>query len=178
MQLWQILTIGVAIFLIAATAWYFYELNRERRFREHFGHEYDRRLSEFGDRRTAETDLAHSEERLRNLQGVTLRAPDRARFMDEWRLCQSKFVDNPGGAVLDADDLLVRVMQTRGYKISDRRELIGDVSIAHPQLGLDYREASDIVALQRKGYASTEALRKAFLNFRVLFDEMVEKTDE
>jgi hypothetical protein len=69
-------------------------------------------------------------------------------------------------------------MQARGYRIHDRRDLVGDVCVAYPNLGLDYREASDIVVLQRKGYASTEALRKAFLNFRSVFDEMVENKDE
>jgi hypothetical protein len=178
MQLWQIVAIGVSIVLIALASWYFYELNRARRLRERFGNEYDRRLTELGDRRSAETDLARSEERLRDLEVVSLSAPDRARFISEWRHCQSKFVDNPAEAVLDADNILTRVMQARGYRIHDRRDLVGDVCVAYPNLGLDYREASDIVVLQRKGYASTEALRKAFLNFRSVFDEMVENKDE
>jgi hypothetical protein len=159
MQLWQIVAIGVSIVLIAAAAWFFYDLNRARRLRERFGNDNYRHLSELGD-------------------VASLSAPDRERFISEWRRCQSKFADNPAEAVLDADNILTRVMQARGYEIHDRRDLVRDVCVTYPNIGLDYREASDIVILQRKGYASTEDLRKAFLNFRSVFDEMVENKAE
>ena len=48
------------------------------------------------------------------------RAGDRELYIVEsWRRVQAQFVDDPGGAVTQADQLLGDVMSTRGYPVSD-----------------------------------------------------------
>jgi hypothetical protein len=179
MSISQTIAIGVLIVMaIAITAWWLYQRNRTQHLREHFGPEYDRRVTEAGDRRRAEAELARSESRVRNLKVRTLKDSDRIRFRHEWRLCQARFVDDPSGAVNDADRILTDIMRVRGYAVDDASARTTDVAAAYPDRAMDYREANDIVVEHRRGLASTEDLRKAFIDFRALFDEILGGRDE
>jgi hypothetical protein len=179
MQTWQMVAIGVAaIVIIAAVGWVIYEQSRSRRMRDRFGSEYDRRVAEVGNRRRAESELAHREARVRELKSQPLSMSDRTRFSDEWRICQAKFVDDPEGAVEDADRLVGEIMHARGYAMKDPSDRLADVCAAYPDRASDYREANDILINHRRGQASTEDLRKAFVHFRSLFDEMLGGQDE
>jgi hypothetical protein len=179
MQVWQIIAIGVAIVVVAAgLAWFIYERNRTRHLRERFGPEYDRRIAERGDRRRAEAELEHSEKRAERLKIRQLSHTDRARFVAEWRLIQSRFVDDPPGALNDADRVVTEIMRTRGYEVDDPYDRAADVSAAYPNQASAYREANDIMTRHSRGNASTEELRRAFVDFRSLFDEMLGGQDE
>ena len=179
MQTWQVIAIGVAIIVIAAAvAWWLYERNRTKHLRDRFGPEYDRRITELGSRRRAESELTQSEARAEKLKARPLNATDRTRFLEEWRLCQARFVDDPAGAVDDADRIVTVIMQTRGYTADDPYNRVVDVSAAYPNHASAFREANDIVVRHHRGNASTEDLRKAFVNFRDLFDEMLRGGDE
>ena len=173
MQIWEIVAIAVAIIVVAAVGWWIYERNRTRHLRERFGSEYDRRVTELGNRRRAESDLARSEARVQKLKVRPLSASDRAKFLDEWRLCQARFVDDPAGAVNDADRIVTEIMRTRGYAVDDPYDRVTDVCAAYPAQAANYREANDIVIRHHRGNTSTEDLRKAFVHFRSLFDEML-----
>jgi hypothetical protein len=179
MQVWQVIAIGVAVVIIAAgLAWFIYQRNRTRHLRERFGPEYDRRIAERGDRRRAESELAYSEMKAEKLKVLPFSPTDRTRFLAEWRLCQSRFVDDPAGAVNDADRIVTDIMRTRGYAVDDPYDRVADVSAAYPNQASAYREASDIVIRHSRGNASTEDLRRAFVDFRSLFDEMLGGQDE
>ncbi len=177
MQLWQTIAIGVAIVIVAAAAWYVYQRNRTRHLQERFGPEYDRRISALGNRRRAESELAKSEARVaKNVRGLS--PSERSRFMDEWRLCQARFVDDPTGAVNQADQIVTTIMRTRGYAVDDPYDRVADVCAAYPNHAVGFREANEIVVRHHRGEASTEDLRRAFVNFRALFDEMLGGQDE
>src|ERR1041384_6467468 len=114
MQVWQIIAICVAVVIVAAAVgWYIYQRNRSRHLRDRFGPEYDRRVIELGDRRRAESELARTEHRVRNVR--PLQSSDRLRFLDQWRLVQARFVDDPAGAVEEAEQIVVQIMRARGY---------------------------------------------------------------
>src|SRR4051812_20904985 len=115
MQVWQIVAICVGIAILAVVGWWIYERNRTRYLRERFGSEYDRRVTQVGNRRRAESELARSEARVRKLQVRPLSASDRTQFLDKWRLCQARFVDDPAGAVEEADHIVSDIMRVRGY---------------------------------------------------------------
>jgi hypothetical protein len=172
MQEGQMVLIVVAIMVVAAVAWYLYERNRTRRLRERFGDEYDRRVVERG-RRRAESELALSEARAQKVKTQPLSASDRASFLEEWRLCQVRFVDDPSGAVGQADNLLTRIMRARGYAADDPYDRLTDVCSAYSDHADAYREANEIMIVHHRGNASTEDLRKAFVHFRSLFDEIL-----
>jgi hypothetical protein len=178
MEVWQIIAISVAIVIVAAVGWWLYERNRTHHLRERFGTEYDRRIYAVGNRRRAEAELAHSEARVRKIKIRPLNPTDRSRFLAEWRMCQARFVDDPAGAVMDADRLVTDIMRTRGYAVDDPYDRVADVCAAYPDRAPDYRDANEIIIQHRQADASTEDLRRAFVNFRALFDEMLGGHDE
>lgn len=90
-------------------------------------------------------------------------------FLAEWRATQESFVDDPEGAVLDADRLVRAVMRERGYPADDFEQRATDLSIDYPALSSMYRDAHAL-ALSR-GH-STEDLRRAIRQYRLLFTEL------
>jgi len=180
MQIWQIVVIAIAaIAIVAAIGWLVYTRKRSERLRDHFGTEYDRRLTELeGDRRRAEAELTAREARVQELKHRPLTSSERARFIDEWRICQARFVDDPGRAVDDADQLLSDIMRARGYTIEDRNDRLADLCAAYPDSAPDFRQTHALFIKHHSGNASTEELRTTFVHFRSLFDEMLGGHDE
>jgi hypothetical protein len=147
---------------------------RTRRLRTQFGgDEYTRAVREGGSRQKAEAALDKRTDRVEGLHIRPLGAADRARFIDAWTRVQARFVDGPGGAVTDADQLLGDVMFTRGYPVSDFEQRAADISVDHPQVLANYRAAHDTALRQTRGQASTEDLRQAMIHYRTLFEELV-----
>jgi hypothetical protein len=170
----QIIGLCVLVLVfVAIAAWFGTRRSRTKHLRQRFGPEYDRRLAEVGDRGRAEAELAESEARVGSVRRRPLSDTDRARFRENWRLCQAQFVDDPASAVIDADSLLSDIMRARGYSIDDPVNRTTDICAAYPNHVVSYREANDIVIRHRRGSASTEDLRRAFLNFRKLFEEIL-----
>ena len=180
MELWQTVGLAIAVIvIIAAIGWLVYTRKRSEHLRERFGPEYDRRVVELeGDRSRAEKELKEREARIHRLTLHPLSNTDRIEFVNQWRKCQAKFVDDPAGAVSDADVLLTDILHARGYTTQDRDERLADFCAAYPQRAFDFREANESFIKHRRGIASTEDLRRAFLHFRTLSDEMLGGLDE
>ncbi|MGB2627566.1 MAG: hypothetical protein WAK20_12325, partial [Candidatus Acidiferrum sp.] len=98
---------------------------------------------------------------------------DHARFLDSWRRVQSRFIDVPGAAVTEADQVLRDVMSTRGYPVGDFEQRAADLSVDHPQVLDHYRFAHEIAVRHTHGQAGTEELRQAMIHYRTLFEELV-----
>jgi hypothetical protein len=169
------IAIAVAVVLVACIAtWLYARKRRTKRLRTQFGGaEYSRAVKEGGGVRQAEAVLDQRAVRVERLHIRTLAPADRARFVDSWARVQSRFVDSPGGAVTDADQLLGDVMSTRGYPVSDFEQRAADISVDHPRVLENYRAAHQSALLQTKGQASTEDLRQAMIHYRTLFEELV-----
>ena len=90
---------------------------------------------------------------------------------------QARFVDNPAGAVGDADALIQRVMRDRGYPVDDFDSRAADLSVDHPAVVENYRVAHGIARAHSRGNAGTEELRKAVQHYRALFAELLETRD-
>jgi hypothetical protein len=178
MQNWEVVVIAAAVVILAVVAGLIYNQRRTRHLREHFGPEYDRAVAETGNRRQAEAELASREQRVRNLEIKPLSLSDRQRFSNQWMLCQTQFVDDPSGAVNAADRLLTDVIRARGYAADDPYDRMADITAAYPQYANHYRLADEIVTRSRRGDGSTEDLRKAFVHYRNLFDEILGGQDE
>ena len=88
---------------------------------------------------------------------------------------QAQFVDAPSEAVTEADDLIQQVMATRGYPMEDFDRRAADVSVEHPDVVENYRSAHSIAVKEARqdGDGDTEALRKAMVYYRSLFDELL-----
>jgi hypothetical protein len=165
----------VAVVVIAGMCiWLLVRKRRTEKLRTQFGGaEYTRAMKEGGSRRQAEAVLDDRAERVENLHIRPLAPGDRARFVESWGRVQARFVDGPGGAVTDADQLLGDVMSTRGYPVSDFEQRAADISVDHPLVLANYRAAHQSALRQTQGLASTEDLRQAMIHYRTLFEELV-----
>jgi hypothetical protein len=171
---WIIIAVAVAILVAAAVAAYMARQNQTRRLREQFGPEYDRTVSERDGQREAEQELAERERKRKQLDIVPLTPEARDRYANEWRDVQTRFVDDPPGAVDEADRLVTDVMRERGYPMDDFDQRAADVSVDHPQVVENYRAAHGIYERRQSNGAGTEDLRQAFVHYRALFDELLE----
>ena len=175
----MVVIIVFAVVVIAGTAvWIFTRKRRTERLRTQFGSaEYSRALKQGGSQRKAEAALDKRAERVEALHIRPLAPGDRARFVESWGRVQARFVDSPGGAVTDADQLLGDVMSTRGYPMSDFEQRAADISVDHPLVLDNYRAAHQTALRQTRGQASTEDLRQAMIHYRTLFEELVNEPE-
>lgn len=174
----QILAIAAVILVaLLAAGWLITrEMRRKQslRLKQRFGPEYARVISERGDRAKAETELRAREQRVQRFLLVPLTTEDAAKFGKAWSVVQTRFVDNPRGAVVEADRLVRDLMVKRGYPMADFERRAADISVDHPSVVEAYRRGRAIAERDQQGQASTEELRKAVVYYRTLFDELLE----
>src|SRR5262245_2564020 len=138
-----------------------------------FGSEYDRTVRAAGRRFAGEAELESRAKRVAELGIHPLSGEDRDRFADRWRRTQATFVDDPARAVAEADALVDEVMRARGYPAAEFDTRAADISVDHPRLVQNYREAHAIALASRRGTAQTEDLRRATIHFRDLFEDLL-----
>ena len=173
-QTWLVLAV-IVILAVVALAVYLYQRKRQSRLLEkHFGSEYGRVVTELGNRSKAEAELKRRQQRVEGLRIVPLAPGEAARFGKSWNSLQAEFVDNPQGAVAQADELVRELMLKRGYPMGDFERRAADISVDHPAVVSNYRAAQDIRARNLRGEADTEELRKAVVHYRALFDDLLE----
>ena len=165
----------VIIAILIVAVWWYSKRQRSAKLQEKFGSEYERTVAEKGDTRKAEDELRDRQKRVSKLEIRPLAADERRRFNDEWRAVQARFVDDPSAAVRDADTLVGRVMEARGYPVGDFEQRAADVSVDHPTVLEHYRAAHAVALRHAQGQASTEDLRQAMVNYRALFAELLEE---
>jgi hypothetical protein len=151
-----------------------HERKRSLRLRTRFGAEYERALLEYGSKRRAEAELEAREARVKTLKIQELEATQRERFVAEWNVVQSQFLDHPRGALTEADELVTSLLQARGYPVSGYEQIAADVSVTYPRMIDSYRWAHDVAARALRAEVTTEDLRKAMIHYRGLFDELVQ----
>jgi hypothetical protein len=146
---------------------------RSRQLRSRFGREYERVVEATGDRGQAERSLELRVERRRELQIRELSTVDREQYAGEWRAVQSRFVDDPRGAVDEADALISRVMTDRGYPEGDFEQHAADVSVDHAVAVHGYRSAHAVLLSSARSQVATDDLRQAMVNYRDFFSQLV-----
>jgi hypothetical protein len=173
-----LLLVVVIVVLLVVVGWLVYERRRTTELRSTFGPEYERTLKDTGDRRTAEGELRQRKERVEALEIRPLGGQDRQRYATEWRQVQSLFVDEPKAAVDDADDLIGRVMEARGYPVADFEQRVADISVDHGAVVQHYRAAHAIAERRDEVDTDTEALRQGMVHYRALFEDLLGPTDD
>jgi hypothetical protein len=171
----QLAVITVIVLILVALAIVAILRKRTEKLRAQFGPEYDRTVAETGNRFKAEAQLAKVEERVRRYELRPIAAADRDRFRQSWRAIQGKFVDAPSGALAEADQLLARVMQARGYPPTDFQNRALEISVDHGAVVENYRAGHEVVVRDARREATTEDLRKAMVHYRALFDELMQE---
>jgi hypothetical protein len=164
-----VIVVVVAIALVAVGL----RKRNSAKLREHFGPEYDRAVENRGDQRAAEAELRVREKQRAQFELTPLPEADRLLFAHEWRDVQEHFIDEPAQAAADADTLITRVMEARGYPMNDFDVQADLVSVDHPETVENYRFAHAVQERSLTQQASTEDLREALLRYRSLFDELL-----
>src|SRR5277367_1585006 len=168
-----IVVIAVAVIALLIVIW---AVMRKRQrtvvLRQNFGPEYERVVNEQGAAR-AETVLIERQKRVEKFSLRTLTVDERERFITEWPIIQSRFVDDPAVAVSEADSLVTRLMQFRGYPMTDFEQRAADISVHYPQVVNNYRAAHEVALRHQRSEATTEELRNSMIYYRTLFDELL-----
>lgn len=164
----------VVLALLAIAVWLWNRKEQSRRLEQRFGPEYKRAVDQYGSKPKAEAELMTRQKRVEKLNIVPLAPAEAARFSQEWKVLQGRFVDNPKSVLIEADQLVRELMLKRGYPMGDFERRAADVSVDHPAVVDHYRAAQEIAARDRRGEADTEDLRKAVVHYRALFDDLLE----
>ncbi len=147
---------------------------RTMRLRDRFGPEYDRVLARTDDRKAAEAELQIRERRHSQLDLRPLDPASAARYQQQWRDAQGRFVDSPSTAIQEADALITSVMRDRGYPMDRFEQRAADLSVEHPDVVNEYRAAHRVAMANERGEASTEDLRGAMIHYRSLFERLID----
>lgn len=171
---WVLAAVAIVVVLaIGLAAWMMSKKRRSERLREGFGPEYDREVDRAG-RGKAESELEQRQKRVEQLNITPLSSQQAVGYQRNWDEVQSRFVDDPSGAINAADDLVGQVMQARGYPMGDFDQRIADISVDHSGVANNYRMAHAIAGRNREGAATTEELRQAMVHYRSLFQDLLE----
>ncbi|MEU8322542.1 hypothetical protein AB0C33_29650 [Nonomuraea sp. NPDC048881] len=166
----------VAVVALAAVGYVVLQQQRRSRLRERFGPEYERTVAESDNRREAERELIAREQRHSELDIRPLPEETRDAYANRWTEVQERFVDAPGFAVTEADQLVTSVMADRGYPTDDFEQRLSDLSVGHAATLDHYRTAHEISGRAARKEASTEELRQAMVHYRALFEELLHET--
>jgi hypothetical protein len=173
---WIVIAVVVAV-VVLGVVWRASRARRTSSLQDAFGGEYDRTVEESGDRREAERELRERQKQHDELDIRPLSPEARDGYVRRWQSTQTRFVDDPKGAVAEADALVQEVMEERGYPAKDFDRRVADISVAHPDLVEKYRTADGIARASERGEASTEDMRHSVRHYRALFAELLETND-
>ena len=169
-----IIVVSILVVLGIILGLAFSSRNRSERLHDQFGTEYNHTVETLGDEKKAQTELEERQKHVKALEIRPLSDKEREHYQSDWAAVQSKFVDEPGQAIGDADRLIMEVMQLRNYPLSDFEQRAADVSVSYPKLVSNYRAAREIALKNDQLQANTEELRQAMIYYRSLFEELLE----
>lgn len=173
MDTWMIVLLVMAVAVAAGVlAWSLMGRRRTDHLRDRFGSEYEHMTSAAG-RDEAERALSEREKRMAKVEIRELSPEQLQSFGRDWRNVQNHFVDDPQASVIEADTLVQRVMDARGYPMDGYERQVEDVSVDHPEVVSNYRSAHEIADASRRREATTEDLRQAMIHYRMLFADLL-----
>jgi hypothetical protein len=166
-----ILIVVILVIVAVAAAVMSIRMRRRAAERNLVGPEYDRLADEVGPRKAK----AEFEKRRQRVDGLGIRplsAERRSAYTGQWNAAQEQFIDNPAQSVSAAGALVTAVALDRGYEVTDQDQLMTDLSVYHGRHLDGYRRARQTTGQARQ--ATTEALRRALLDYRRLFYDLLE----
>jgi FtsZ-interacting cell division protein ZipA len=177
--MWVVIIVAAVVIIVLVIAAIAAQQRRRARtahLRDTFGDEYDRVAGANGGRpsREGEAELRRREMRRSHLDIRPLSADQQQRYLAQWQEIQRTFVDVPDQSVANAETLVSQVMRDRGYPVADEFENQAElISVDHPDLVSNYREAHRVYERSLDNDADTEELRSSFVYYRSLFNELL-----
>ena len=150
---------------------------RSEELRKQFGPEYEHAVEQYGDDGLAEKELAARALRVEQLRIRPLAPDQSAQYAEAWRSTQTRFVDDPSGAISQADALVEQVMQARGYPMSDFEQRAADISVDHPEVVERYRRGSCVCSPFGTRRSDDGRSSAGNVHYRALFDDLIETRD-
>ena len=172
METWMIIAVIAILLVLGIAAYVALTSRRSTHLKDRFGSEYDH-MTEASGRRGGERALREREERVSKLQIRELSNDQLQSFGRDWRNVQNHFVDDPEKSIVEADDLVQKVMDARGYPLAGFERQAEDISVDHPEVVNNYRAAHEIADAGRRHEATTEDLRQAMIHYRALFSDLL-----
>jgi hypothetical protein len=171
---WILIAVVIVAAIVPIAAAWGSRARRGAHLRDRFGPEYDRAVSDSG-RRDAERRLASVESEHEELDIRPLSEAARERYMEEWRGIEARFVNDPEDSAKAAERVVLRALEERGYPTgNDAEERAAHLAVDHPDVVERYRHGRAMLG-EVKGREGTENLRRAMLDFRAVFEEVVER---
>ncbi|WP_181725380.1 hypothetical protein [Nocardia gipuzkoensis] len=174
---WVIIAV-IVIVVAALLAFLVWPMVRRQRLRRRFGPEYDRTVQELEDRKTAEQELAERERRHAQLRLRDLSEDEKRVYTTRWVEVQERFIDDPAGALTEADRLVTTIMAERGYPTENYEQQLADLSVEHAEPLGHYRAAHEIATRPADAEVSTEDRRTAVVHYRELFKDLLGVADQ
>lgn len=189
---WIVIAAVVVVAIVAIVAYVAMQQRRRAELRDTFGPEYERAVARAGDVRQGESELIARRERRDELDIRPLTPTSKSAYVRSWDQTQARFVDDPAGALAQADSLIIAVMRERGYPMDDFEQRASDISVDHPNVVQHYRSAHDVSRRIGEDHdarsagssvpgaptVSTEDLRQGFVHYRALFEELLETEED
>jgi len=169
-----VVVLAIVVVAAAVLISVFWSRQKNDQLRDKYGQEY-RHLARTGTPREVAREISRREKRVESFHIRPLTEKERDTFSADWQKTQARFVDDPPGAVLEADLLVADLMTARGYPVAEFEQRAADISVDHPAVVEHYRAAHAIAERHRDRKATTEELRQALVHYRALFDELLEE---
>ena len=169
---WIVLAVAIAAALLLLAAIVFIR-RRRGRLVERFGPEYERAVSSSG-RSGAERRLSAVEKEHDDLDIRPLSHAARDRYRDEWQQAETRFVSDPRDAARAAERVVSRILDERGYPVDvDTEDQAAHVAADFPDVVERFRHGHATLE-NVDGAQGTENLRRAMLDFRAVFEDVIE----
>ena len=169
-----LITIIVALVLIGAAVggWIRYS---KRRLRASFGPELRTVAEEQGSPRKVDRELRRRKKQHDALDLREISPEDQAYYATTWEHLQGEFLDDPSLALTEAERLVARLLEARGYPGHDAQEQLALLSVEHAESLAGFRAAQDVSrrAAVDPTRIPTEELRQAMLSYLTLFNELL-----
>lgn len=151
--------------------------SKTAQLRERFGAEYDHAVKRAGNRTRAEEELAVRAQEAESITVRPLNAAEREHYRVEWTRVETRFLERPTSAVVEAEELINELMRLEGYPMGDFDKHATLLAVKHPRVVEHYRAGHAAIDADRDGKSSTEELRQALLHYRELFNELLAVRD-
>jgi hypothetical protein len=171
MSMFAIVVIAVVVVIVAAVLFIgFGRRGGERRLKRRFGPEYGRTLAHHnGNAKAAEQELGERVRLYGSLKEQRLPPEAREQYVAQWAQIQEQFVESPHKAVAEADALLARLAEDRGFPGREQfDEQLTALSVHHAGQVFGYRD----IHIAVRGQSSTEEMREAMVEARGLFSAL------
>jgi hypothetical protein len=172
---WILIVVAAAV-VVVVIAGVVARARRRTQLRDRFGPEYERVALDAEGRptRRGEAELQRRQARRAELDIRPLPADRQQEYLAQWHEIQAMFVDTPDRSVANAESLVTKVMRERGYPVDADFDQQADlISVDHPQLVRNYRQAHRVYERSLTDTADTEELRNSLVYYRSLFSELL-----